>query len=84
MAREVVLGREGKDGAWEQHFHVQAAFSQFCPGINEGDPLGGSLPAGWSTAASIVAALPHSPVQLFQNHLKPGKWDSRRDTPGRS
>lgn len=44
MAREVVLGWQGKDGAWEQHFHVQAAFCQLCPGINEGDPLAGSFP----------------------------------------
>lgn len=84
MVREVVLGWLVKDRAWEQHFHIQAAFCQFCPGINEGDPLAGSLPVGRGTAAFLVAALPNSPVQLFQNHLQPGKWGSRRDTPNQA
>lgn len=80
VARDLVLGWQGKDGAWEQHFHVQAAFCQLCPGINEGHPLAGSFPVDWGTAASLVVALPHSPMRLFQNHLQPGKWDSRGDT----
>lgn len=93
-ATEAVLKQEGKDGGQEQCFCGRAAFCQLCPGINEGDPLAGSPPAGWGSpppgdagqSGSLVAVPPRAPVQeeFFQSHPQPGKLGSRRGAPALS